>query len=152
MPTGTAALKELVFAQIAQLELYDGAISAFCGWDEVSTHMLKFCLRRKFLDEGDIRIEIHKRLLVLGRQGYDQHRKTGTYPDHVSSPHALAYAIHNDVFTPGELHRIEFDHNETLETFMAGEISDLPEKIFNRLVQWKRPEEYYLPRESLPCC
>jgi hypothetical protein len=142
MPTGTAALKQLVCEQIASLDIYGDNVSVMSGWDAVSTYLLKLCLRAKLLDEGEVRIEIHKRLLNLGRNCYEQHMKTQTYPDHVSSPHALAYAIHNDVFTRVELESIEFDHGETLETFMAGEIHDLPEKILDKLKRWKKPEDY----------
>lgn len=141
MTTGTTALKQLVCAQIAQLDIYGNEISFMSAWDSVSTHLLKFCLRTDLLSEGDVRTEIHKRLLELGRKSFEQHMKTKTYPDHVSSPHAFAYAIHNDVFSRVELESIEFDHGETLETFMAGEIHDLPEKIFDKLKAWKKPED-----------
>ena len=140
MATGTTALKELVIAQIAQIDLYGDGLSAFSSWDSVSSHLLKLSLRMKLLDEGDVRTEIYKRLLVVGRQSYEQYMKTKTPPDHTSSPHAFAFAIHNDAFTRVELESIEFDHGETLETFMAGEISDLPEKIFDKLFSFKKPE------------
>jgi hypothetical protein len=141
MPTGTTALKELVLSQVAQLELYGDGISTLYGWDEVSTYLLKLSLRKGILTEGDIRAALHERLLELGRKCYEQHKKTGTYPDHASSPHAFAYAIHNDEFKQAELSKIEFDHGETLETFMGGEIHDLPEKTLDKLIRWKKPEE-----------
>lgn len=141
MPTGTTALKELVLAQIAQVELYEDRISMLYGWDEVSSYLLRLSLRRGILGLGDARTKLHERLLQLGRKSYEQHIKTGTYPDHTSSPHAFAYAIHNDEFTSAELKKIEFDHGETLETFMAGEIHDLPEKTLDKLKRWKKPEE-----------
>lgn len=140
MPTGTTALKQLVLAQVAELDLYADRVALLSSWDEVSTYLLKFCLRRKLLDEGEVRVVIYKRLLEIGYHCYQQHQQTKTHPDHTSSPHAFAFAIHNDVFSRVELESIEFDHGDTLETFMAGEISDLPEKIFNQLVTWKKPE------------
>lgn len=140
MSTGTSALRQLVLDQVSLLSLCGDRIALMSSWDEVSTHLLRLCLRKKLLDEGEVRVEIYKRLLDIGHRCYKQHMQTKTYPDHTTSPHAFAFAIHNDVFSRVELESIEFDHGDTLETFMAGEISDLPEKIFNQLVAWKKPE------------
>ena len=140
MPTGTAALKQLVLDQIAQVELSGEAVGEMCGWDDMSAYLMRYCLRVKILDEGDLRVAIHLRLKTLGRYNYELYRTTPTPPDHVISPHAFAYAIRNDVFTQAELKNIEFDHGETLETFMAGHIHDLPQKVLGTLVRWRPPK------------
>ena len=139
MPTGTIALKKLVLEQVAQIDLYGADVSVLSSWDSVSTHLLKLCLRSGLLNEADITAVIHTRLLQIGRECYLQHRR-GEYPDHTISPHALAYAIHNDEFMHEELSSIEFDHGDNLESFMAGEIGDLPEKLLEKLRVWKKPE------------
>jgi len=40
---------------------------------------------------------ITERLLVVGRECYQQHVEHGEYPDHTTSPHALAFAIEFEV-------------------------------------------------------
>lgn len=152
MPTGTAALKQLVLDQIAQMELTGETVAALCGWDEISSYLIRHCLRIKILDEGDVRVAIHLRLQALGRHNYELYRTTRTPPDHVISPHALAYAIRNDVFTAVELKSIEFDHGETLETFMAGQVHDLTQKVFDTLMRWRPSKTEAVGADYPACC
>lgn len=137
MPTGTIALKKLVLEQVAQIDLYGADVSVLSSWDSVSTHLLKLCLRSGLLNEADTTAVIHSRLLQIGRECYRQHVERHEYPDHTISPHAFAYAIHNDEFTQAELASIEFDHDDNLESFMADKIANLPEKVLKGLVTWK---------------
>lgn len=151
MPTGTAALKQLVLQQIAQVELMGESVGMLCGWDEVSAYLLRHSLRVNIIDEAELRIAIHLRLQELGRINYEYYRKTNTAPDHVISPHAFAYAIKNDVFTVVELKSIEFDHGETLQTFMAGHVHDLPQKVLEALKRW-RPDKSAASTAGYPAC
>jgi hypothetical protein len=152
MPSGKEALKQLVLAQVLQIELYGDRISPLCGWDEISSELLHRAIDLGLVTDNVLRDNIHKRLLVLGRESYDQHMKTQTPPDHVSSPEALGYSLHiSGVFTARERRLIEFDHGDTIETFMAGRIHDLVERVLESLKTWK-PSTRSASTGRFPAC
>ncbi len=62
----------------------------------------------------------------------------GEYPDHVTSPQALAYVLRIGVLSPGVASGIRFDHGETLEQFKARS-EGLIEKIMKQLTDGPRP-------------
>ena len=140
MPTGTRALEDLVLKQLSQVELSGNDIGYLGGWDSLSTTLLNLALDEKIIREKKVLEVIHERLLTLGAQAYDQHAKTGTEPDHVTSPHALAYAIRHQVLTPNQLASIRFDHSETIVTFMEGQVKTLSEDVLQKLKSWKGPK------------
>ena len=139
MSTGTRALKDLVLKQLGQVELSGDNIGSFSGWDAISTKLLNIALDEKIISAAEVLEAIHERLLTLGAQAYDHHAKTGTEPDHVGSPHALAYAIRHQVLTPKQLENIRFDHGETIVTFMEGRVTDLKEDVLQKLKSWVNP-------------
>ncbi|MEY2665598.1 MAG: hypothetical protein RLZZ480_703 [Candidatus Parcubacteria bacterium] len=136
MPTGTQALKDLVLNQLSQIDLSGEQISSMGGWDGVSTELLNMALNRGVVTEVVALQVIHERLLTLGAQAFDQHAKTGTPPDHVTSPHALAYAIRHEVLTPKQLKSLRFDRGENVFTFMEGEVINFTMQVLQKLKSW----------------
>ncbi len=88
------------------------------SWDNSCRKILNCFIEENILNRKDIEKILHERLLQAGRQCFMQHLKEGIFPDHVSSPDALAYALGHNEFTAEEEKQIQFDHGETKKDFI----------------------------------
>ncbi len=102
--------------------------------------VLSGILKLGVLTPDELESADHNRLCVLGQLMYAEVVK-GQYPDHVSSPKALAYALRHDETTRRlvkEKGRIALDRDETLESFEA-QADGLLEKIVQQLMDGPQP-------------
>ena len=105
------------------------------SWDKLNTDFANWCLDKKLVQEDFLRNLVHLRIMQIGRYMYGQtQRETSQWPDHVSSPEALAYAIKHNVFTTKELSQIRFDHDDTAETFMKEKVDYLDAEVLAQLL------------------
>lgn len=125
-------LVEVVADIIKGIDLVEDRINRL-GFDNQSARFLKFCLEEEIIQHGTVLYLVEVRLSKIAKRQADMSAR-GTWADHVSSPHALAYAIQHGEFSPKELRKIRFDHGDTAETFMKGKVDDLVDKIMKDLV------------------
>lgn len=126
-------------AVIGKLELTESLISHLHGWGQTEYNFIKFCLENNIVDLREVRELVHTHLLVLGRKNYDWLFEPGPHqkwPDHSPSPVALAYAIEHGEFSAEELTRIEFDHDDTADTFMQEKRKKLLDTMIQNLSYW----------------
>lgn len=94
---------------------------------------IRFCIEENILTRKQLERMLCVRLRSLGRDMLAQHNATSTPPDHLVSPHALAYAIQAGEFDTETLELIAFDHGDTAETFVKTFGNNLPERIMEQL-------------------
>jgi hypothetical protein len=128
---------------IDDLAFYEDKVLDY-AWSELHRDFLKFCLVCGVISERRLRNMVQQRLVDYGRICYEQHIKsfrlfcrTRRYPDHVDSPHALAFAIRAGEFLPHELKKIRFDHGENIATFMPDVDINLVDHVVQQLLEWE---------------
>ncbi|MFZ1655089.1 MAG: hypothetical protein WBO92_05070 [Candidatus Moraniibacteriota bacterium] len=135
------ALKDVVLREIVEQLRVDHAGRVSLGEHLYATpasredqSVLSGILKLGVLTPNELGLAVHNRLCVYGRLMYAQVVK-GEYPDHVSSPKALAYALRHDETTQRLVKGrggIALDHDETLESFEA-RADGLLEKVVEQL-------------------
>lgn len=97
-------------------------------------------LKLEVISEEELRRAVHARLCSYGRSMLGQVVQHHEYPDHVSSPPALAYALCHDDLTRSivDARGISFDHGETPESYKA-RADGLLDKVMAQLVDGPAP-------------
>lgn len=126
------ALEKAVTDGIEQVTIYEGSVT-FMGWNNKNARILGVLIKEGVVTKEKLLGVIHTLLKKIGRACYNQHL-AGEYPDHTSSPQALAYALKHDEFTPKEERRIKFDHSETKSSFIELYAGNIQQSIFNQLI------------------
>lgn len=109
---------------------------------EKDTLLLKWMIESHYISETKLSAAVHLGLCNLGRKCYLWCQNGSSfrinYPDHSLSPEAFGYAIRQGAITPEEAATIRFDHNETLEGFIAGG-DGLLESVMEQLAEGVLP-------------
>lgn len=145
-------LRKTLEAAIRKLYIVDDRISTLDGWGSLEHRLLMFCLQSEITDKTHLMVIMRLRLQELGRESFDQHIITDERPDHVVSPHALAFAMRTGALAESEINQIEFDHGDTKDTFMRGVEKTLLETIWKRLVDPPAPLAFPDPGDICVTC
>ena len=78
--------------------------------------LVKLAIADNWVSSEQIENFLRSALLINGHLNYRQ--LPSEYPDHVSSPQSLAYALRHDLLLSTKLHGIRFDHHESPEDFL----------------------------------
>ena len=124
-------LEKAVIDGIERVTIHEGSVT-FMSWNNKNARILSFLIKEGVVTQEKLLEAIHTLLKKTGRACYNQHL-TGEYPDHTSSPQALAYALKHDEFTPKEERHIRFDHGETKSSFIELYAGNVQQSIFNQL-------------------
>lgn len=98
------------------------------AWSE---RFLEALFEADLLKPAEVREAVAEGIVLYGLKMYDQVQR-GTWPDHVASPPALAYAIKSYRIPPERARSIRFDHDETLERFLR-RADQLVERVLSQL-------------------
>lgn len=99
-PTFDKTLEKAVTDGIEHATIYEDSI-AFMGCNNKNVRILSVLIKEGIVTQEKVLKAIHILLKKTGRACYEQHL-AGKYPDHTSSPQALAYALKHHEFTPEE--------------------------------------------------
>ena len=148
-PTFDKTLEKAVIDGIERVTIYEGSIS-FMEWNNKNARILSLLIKEGVVTQEKVLGAIHTLLKKTGRDCYNQHL-TGEYPDHTSSPPALAYALKHDEFTQKEERRIKFDHGKTKSSFIELYASNVQQSIFNQLTTEREDPVKMLARVTDEC-
>ena len=127
----TTSLQKAVAEGIKRITLTENFV---LHWSDKDMKILNIFLQEGVVSKDEVLALLHSRLKELGRNCYEEHRR-GKYPDHTSSPPALAYSLSQGEFTAKEEQCIQFDHGETKETFIALYGEHLLGSVFGQLTR-----------------
>jgi hypothetical protein len=134
-------LVDVVIDHINKFYLSQAKLASPGSWGSEEAAFLRFCLRNQVLTEDALAEKVHQRLLVLGRENFQQHLLTKMSLSSVISPQALAYALHHSVFSAHELSKIRFDlSNVTQSRFTGSRVENLCANIVRQLKGGRQKE------------
>lgn len=145
-----AILKEAAIKTVCMIDLYGDEIKRGPYlYDNIAVDFMECIKKNGVLTHDELCRVVHHRLIELGRSLHEV--STRDWADHIMSPHALAYAIQHDAFTQNELDQIKFDHDDTADTFMAGKIDNLVERVIKQMFEKAKPEPKHYDDGGI-CC
>jgi hypothetical protein len=122
---------------VEKLEVTGSTKVYVSGWKEAEREYLMFCFDYRFIMIGEFRELVKQRLCKIGRENYNwaivRNTSYTRYPDHCSSPIALAYALLEGEFTEEEKALLKFDHGQTLYTFFVEEGKKLLDTVMHHV-------------------
>ena len=148
-PTFDKTIENAVVDGIGQQTIHEGFIS-FMRWNNKNARILSFLIKEGVITKEKVLGAIHALLIKTGRACYGQHL-AGTYPDHTSSPQALAYTLKHNAFTQKEEQRIKFDHGETKSSFIELYEGNIQLSIYNQLTTEREAPEKILAGVTDKC-
>ena len=103
-------------------------------WSKFDHGLMMFALDYELAYEKELKEAVSRRLNQLGRQCFEQLRHE-RWPDHVTSPEALAYAMKYNELTPDEVASITFDHGDDQFSFVEKmQPEELVEAVWQQLM------------------
>lgn len=111
---------ELALAEISCGRWAQSFGSEYICINEVDKKLLKFLIQENYISRDALMKAVHEGLCASGRYSYQWCMVNPNYnhPDHAYSPKAFGYAMMHRVFTKEELSKLQFDHGETIESYI----------------------------------
>lgn len=146
-----------IVSWISHMMLFDYTVLGVQKNNELALWLGKYFAVNGVLPER-VSKKIHYKLVKCGHDSYLEITPS-KFPDHVTSPPALAYLLNQEDFPKAKAKAIKFDHGDTLETFkkqadglFAIVIKQLVAPRFTEKIPKNKSNSLYHESDACCCC